>query len=152
MAGRFKVQLTGDWERLRHTINYLNNHYRRDAILLLQDQAERVKPAIEDKVFTLTGKPYDPRRPHNTGIWWIETMELITSLEVKRVAGGDCAFFVGFDGYHSDNQTGMILSNQEIAEKNEANHPLIAPTWQELEAEFKQEWQELVLKATRGGV
>lgn len=150
MAGRFKVQLTGDWERLRHTINYLNNHYRRDAILLLQDQAERVKPAIEDKVFTLTGKPYDPRRPHNTGIWWIETMELITSLEVKRVAGGDCAFFVGFEGNHSGSD--YPISNQEIAEKNEANHPLIAPTWQELEAEFKQEWQELVLKATRGGV
>lgn len=149
MAGRFKVQLTGDWERLKQTIQYLNNHYRRDAILLLQDQAERVKPAIEDKVFTLTGKPYDPRRPHNTGIWWIETMELITSLEVKRVAGGDCAFWVGFNGQHSGDPS---LSNNEIAEKNEANHPLIAPTWQELEAEFKKEWTELVQKATRGGV
>ena len=151
MARGFRVQLTGDWERLKYTINYLNNHYRRDAILLLQDQAERVKPAIEDKVFTLTGKPYDPRRPHNTGIWWIETMELITSLQVKKVSGGDCAFFVGFEGTHSS-KSGKALANQEIAEKNEANHPLIAPTWKELEADFKQEWVELVQKATRGGV
>lgn len=149
MSGGFKVQLTGDWERLKQTVQYLNSHYRRDAILLLQDQAERVKPAIEDKVFTLTGKPFDPRRKENTGIWWIETLELMSSLQVKKVSGGDCAFFIGFEGNHSGNPS---LSNNEIAEKNEANHPLIAPTWKELEAGFKKEWQELVLKATRGGV
>ena len=151
MAKGFRVQLTGDWERLQFTLNYLNNHYRRDAILLLQDQAERVKPAIEDKAFSLSGKPFDQRRPYNTGIWWLETMELMDSLRVKKVSGGDCAFFIGFEGTHSS-RSGKSLSNQEIAEKNEANHPLIAPTWKELEEEFKDEWRELVLKATRGGV
>ena len=140
----FRVQLTGDWEKLKHTLQYLNNHYRRDAILLLQDQAERVKPAIEDKVFSLTSKPY------GSGVWWVETLELMSSLEVKKVSGGDCAFFIGFEGTHSS--SGKSISNQEIAEKNEENHPLIAPTWKELESDFKQEWKELVLKATRGGV
>ena len=145
----FRVQLTGDWERLKYTINYLNNHYRQDAILLLQDQAERVKPAIEEKVFTLTGKPYHSGRPANTGIWWMETLELMSSLKVKKVSGGDCAFLINFEGTHSS--TGKSLSNNQIAEMNEANHPLIAPTWQELEADFKKEWIELVQKATRGG-
>ena len=150
MANGFRVQFTGDWDKLKNTINYLNNRYRRDAILLLQDQAERVKPAIEDKVFTLTGKPYDPRRPANTGIWWMETLELMSSLRVKKVSGGDYAFFVGFEGVHSS-KNGKPITNQEIAEMNEQNHPLIAPTWEELEADFKQEWMELVQKATRGG-
>lgn len=145
MAGGFRVQLTGDWERLKHTVNYLNTRYRMDAILLNQDQAERATNAIFDKVWTLTGKP------HGTGIWWYDTGELLENLEAKRVSIGDSAYFIGFkEGMHS-HVGRYALSYNSLAEVLEAEHPLIAPTWQELEAEFLKEWQDLVLKATRGG-
>lgn len=154
MAG-VKVEFTGDWERLRHTINHLNTDFRMQAILLQRSQAERLKQAIEDKAFSLTGKPYDVRRPENTGVWWLETLELMENLEVKSVSGGDSAYFVGFDyGYHSHYPInhGQLLTYAEIAEKNEANHPLIAKVWEEMEPGFLREWNEFVLKAIYGGV
>ena len=123
-----------------------------DAVLLQQDQANRVKDAIETEVFKLTGKPYDKSRPENTGIWWLETLELMEHLEVKKVSVGDSAFFVGFgDGMHSTVDGGTPLSYEAIAKKNEENHPLIKPTWEKLEDDFLNEWKDLVLKATRGG-
>lgn len=145
-AGAMRVTLTGDWERLRSTFQYMNTNYRAQAVQLNQQQAYRVKDAIETNVFNLTGKP------HGTGIWWLDTLELMSNLEVKKTGGADSAFFIGFgDGLHSHNGEYPISYNS-LAEILERDHPLIKPTWESLKDDFLEEWQSLVMKATRGGV
>lgn len=145
-AGAIRVTLTGDWDRLHNTFQYLNTNYKLQAVQLNQQQAQKTKDAIETNVFNLTGKP------HGTGIWWIDTLELMSNLEVKKTGGADSAFFIGFgDGLHS-HRGKYPISYNSIAEILESEHPLIKPTWESLKGDFLEEWQNLVLKATRGGV
>ena len=62
-AGAIRVTLTGDWGRLRNTFQYLNTNYKIQAVKLNQQQAQKVKDAIQDKILSLGDKPY------GSGIW-----------------------------------------------------------------------------------
>lgn len=145
-GGSIAVTLTGDWDRLNNTFRYLNTGFREQAVYLNRDQAQRTKDAIGEAVFEMTGKP------HGSHIWWVETLELMSNLEVKKAGGGDSAFFVGFgDGMHSVKGNGEPVSYEFIANGLEETHPLIRPTFEKIKGDFLKEWQELVAKATRGG-
>lgn len=146
MSGAIRVDLTGDWDRLRFTLNSLNTNLRQVAVALNQDQAQRAKEAIENNVFNMGGKPY------GSGIWWIETLELMSNLEVKKVGGADSGFFVGFGNELHSHKGAYPISNNAIAELLEASHPLIQPTWEKIKGDFIQEWQDLMIKAVHGGV
>lgn len=151
-ATPISVSITGDWQAVMDIINNLNTNFRAYAIDLMTDQANRLKEAIIDEAFNLTGKPYDPRRPENTGVWWMETMELLDNIEVKSVRGAETSFFVGFgDGDHSAQYPNSEpISYAEIAQKNEENHPLIARVWDKLEPVFLKEWDDFVNDAIHG--
>lgn len=149
-AGAIRVTLTGDWGRLRNTFQYLNTNYKIQAVKLNQDQAQRVKDAIQDKILSLGDKPY------GSGIWWYETGELLDNLKIQKVGGADSAFFINFgDERHSHNGKKIddySITNNSLAEILEGQRPVVRPAWESLKGDFLEEWQNLVLKATRGGV
>lgn len=149
-AEPIQVRLTGDWGRLQNTFQYLNSHYKQQAIQLNQQQAQKVRDAIEDKILSLGEKPY------GSGIWWYETGVLLDNLQIQKVGGADSAFFINFgDERHPHNGKKVddySITNNSLAEVLEGQRPVIRPAWESLKGDFLEEWQNLVMKATRGGV
>lgn len=151
------VTLTGDWERLYRTLHYLNTQQRIYAVQLLHEQSQKVSEKLEEHIVSQDlgwgAKPESSGENH-TGLWWDDTDELYNNLSNitytgLNSAGGKVSAFIGFKGDHSGNPP---IANNAIAEMNESVHPLVAPTWKELEGEFKQQWDEFIAKSVRGGV
>ena len=157
-----RVRLSGDWEKLQQTLSYLQNNFHAEAKLLQQSQALRLKTAILSKAVSgdLGYKPDHPARPNNTHLWWIETWELLNHLMVRQepnARGG--AYIVGFgSGKHSPPPKGgngyKPIAYKDIGYilEQKLDHPLFAMVWDDLEPVFLQEWNELMLKAIRGGM
>ena len=154
MAGGVNVVLTGDWDRLRNTLSHLNTNFRIQAVNLIKQQLDVLNEAIWEQAYYYEGKPYHPSRPKNTGVWWVETEELLNHLEVKNIQSGDIAYFVGWSEGSGDH--GLPRKNplpyDTLAEILEDAHPLVSKVWDKYEPRFRQEWDDLVLKAIRGGV
>ena len=148
------VKLTGDWTKLMATLSRLNTHGKYYAVELLHQQAQEVGSKLQDHIIAQDlgwGAKPSQSGENATGMWWYDTGELydyLNSITYSGFGTGGTSAFIGFKGEHSGRPP---ISNNDIAEMNEGVHPLVAPTWNELEGEFKKQWEDFLRQMVGGG-
>lgn len=149
------IEKVGDWDKMNAYFNDLSSDKLKKAFKdKLKEDGDLVVETIKNHItsqdlgWTPLAESTVSKKGNST--IYVDTGQLLSSIQAKEVQGGDLSIQIGAEGNHSSGvSSAQILEWLEYGTDKIPPRPLIRPTYDEMQDKLKRGWNNLFIELLR---